>query len=272
MIEFLGCRGTTPVSGEKYLKYGGNTPSLFIPLNKEECVIIDCGTGINRINTDDKLIYKKYHIFFTHLHWDHIIGLPTFKALYNSEAEINIYIQNKSVEHPFVFIKYLFNPPYFPVSPKMLQAKINYHLVMPETYYTFPGLNVIATEGNHPNNSLIYKLSFKGFEVVFATDFEHSGNNKNLISFSKGCKYLVYDTTFMPDDFLGKTDGIPKKGWGHSTYLRGAELSRKADVEYLVLYHHNPDYDDDKIDYMFALAKKIFPKTICSFDGMRLGE
>lgn len=272
MIEFLGCRGTIPVSGEKYLKYGGNTPSLFVPLNSEECLILDCGTGINRINTSERLIYKKYHIFFSHLHWDHIIGLPTFKALYDPEAEINIYVQDKSVEHPFLFIKYLFSPPYFPVSHKMLQAKIKYHLVKPESEYKFPDLSLTSIEGSHPNGALIYKLSFEDFDIVFATDFEQSENDEKIISFSKGTKYLVYDTTFMPDDFYGYNDGISKKGWGHSTYVQGAEICKRSGAEYLILYHHNPDYDDEKLERMLMLSKRIFPETICSFDGMKLFE
>jgi ribonuclease BN (tRNA processing enzyme) len=270
MLTLLGCRGTTPVSGEKYIKYGGNTPSVFVPLNEQECLIIDCGTGINKINFSDFLTYKKYHIFFTHLHWDHIIGLPTFKVLYNSEAEINIYVQDKSLDYPFLFIKHLFNPPYFPVSHNMLKADIRYNLVKPGGTYNFGRVKLTSMEGFHPNKSLVYKLFFDNFEVVFATDYEHSRVDSELIAFSKNAKYLIFDTTYLPEDFEGKHDGISKKGWGHSTYVHGVDFAVRADVKYLVLYHHNPEYDDDALDDMLSQSKKIFSRTICSHDGMNL--
>jgi len=270
MLTLLGCRGTTPVSGKQYIKYGGNTPSVFVSINDEECLIIDCGTGINKINFSNFLTYKKYHIFFTHLHWDHIIGLPTFKALYNPESEINIYVQNKSLDHPFLFIKYLFNPPYFPVSHNMLKANIKYNLVEPGVFYNFGYVKLTSIEGCHPNKSLVYKLFFDNFEAVFATDYEHSEVDDDLIAFSSTAKYLIFDTTYFPEDFKGEYDGIPKKGWGHSTYIYGADIAKKANVEYLVLYHHNPEYNDEMLETMLTRSQKIFPKTICSYDGITL--
>jgi len=95
MLKILGCRGTIPVSGENFRKYGGNTSSIYVPINKESCVILDCGTGITALNSPEYSNLKIYNIFFSHLHWDHIIGLPILRSMYNPKLTINIYVEKK---------------------------------------------------------------------------------------------------------------------------------------------------------------------------------
>jgi len=87
----LGCRGTIPVSGKHVTKYGGNTSCLYMPVNDEECVVFDCGTGITSLNGIEFEEIKKYHIFFTHFHWDHIIGLPILKNLQQQYRNTTLY-------------------------------------------------------------------------------------------------------------------------------------------------------------------------------------
>ncbi|MEF3254371.1 MAG: MBL fold metallo-hydrolase [Deferribacterales bacterium] len=272
MIKILGSRGTIPVSGVNFTKYGGNTSSLFLQVNDEECIIFDCGTGVTLLNSTKYQNLKKFNIFFSHLHWDHIIGLPILKAMYNSKVEINIFVEKKgNLMTPADFLKDLFKPPFFPVSYSNLRARLNLSFVSLVDSYRFNGVEIFVIEGNHPDGSLIYRVNCNGYSLVYATDYEHSEKtDEKLVEFAKDVNYLIYDTTYFPEDYEGLVDGISKLGWGHSTYKEGIRIAQSADAKTLVLFHHNPEYTDSMIDEMFDLAKGEFSNTICASDGIVL--
>ncbi len=269
MIKFLGCRGTLPVSGSNQKKYSGNTPCLMIPVNQSECILIDAGTGIFNVNNISS--FNEFHIFLTHLHWDHIIGLTTFSPFYDENKKIHIYVQEKENFETVKFLDLIFNPPFFPVPRKMLKAKIYINLLPKEKNYRFNNIEISYMEGNHPNKSLIYKIKKINKSLVFATDFEHGTNkDEELIEFAKYADYLVYDTCYFPEDYQGMKNGICKKGFGHSTYLEGTEISKKAQVKNMFLYHYSPDYSDSDLEKMLELSKSLFTESHLSYDGLEI--
>lgn len=272
MLKILGCRGTIPVSGQHFSKYGGNTSCIYVPLDNESCVILDCGTGITALNSPEYSSIREFNIFFSHLHWDHIIGLPILRAMYNPKSKINIFVEQKSsFDNPSDFLKELFKPPFFPVSYQNLKADIKLSFVTNHQIYNFGNLTIQSIQGNHPDSSLIYKIKRNGYTAIYATDYEHSTESDlNLIAFSTDADYLIYDTTYLPDDYDGNFDGTPKKGWGHSTYKDAIRIARNANIKNIILFHHNPDYTDTMIDEMYELSKMEFENTICAYDGLTL--
>ncbi|MCX8083900.1 MAG: MBL fold metallo-hydrolase [Calditerrivibrio sp.] len=272
MIKILGCRGTIPVSGEHYRKYGGNTSSVYVPIDKNECLILDCGTGVTALNSAEFSGLSKINIFFSHLHWDHIIGLPILRALYSSKYSIDIYVEKKvNFDDPECFLRELFKPPFFPVTYQNLKAKISVMFVDVERKYEFCNVEVSAINGNHPDGSMVYKIVRNGYTAIYATDYEHTKeSDSRLIEFSSNADFMLFDTTYLPDDYNGHFDGVSKAGWGHSTYLDGIRIAKSAGVKNLVLFHHNPEYTDTMIDEMWELSKMEFDNTICAYDGLTL--
>lgn len=270
MLRLLGTRGTMPVSGQNFVKYGGNTTCLMSPVSDDTCIVIDGGTGIMSLNKNKN--YKNFHIFLSHLHWDHIVGVPILQAFYNPSCSVDIYLENKPSLRSTDILDVLFRPPFFPVPKNKLMAKINMHLITGGDQFRLGDVSIHAAEGNHPDGVLMYKLVYPDKKILFTSDYEHGTPADDfLIEFAHGCDYMVYDTTYSPSEYEGKDGHTAKTGWGHSTYAKGIEFVERAAVKNLVMFHHNPDYDDITLDEMGIIARRSFANTYVAYDGMILG-
>jgi len=269
MLHLLGTRGTLPVSGQNFVKYGGNTTCLMTPVNDDSCIIFDGGTGLTSLNSYRN--FKEFHIFLSHLHWDHIVGMPIFQAFYNPTKSIHIYLENKVEMESTDILDVLFKPPFFPVPKSKLRADIRINLIDSGEQFEFGSTQVHVADGHHPDGVLMYKIVFPDRSVLFTSDYEHgSVKDDFLVEFARDCDYMIFDTTYTPEEYSGEGGGIPRVGWGHSTFRNGIEFCKKADVKNLVLFHHNPDYTDIMLDEMGILARRDFVNTHVAYDGMKL--
>jgi ribonuclease BN (tRNA processing enzyme) len=258
-----------PVFGDDFIKCAGNTPSVFIPIDDKKCLIIDGGTGIFSMNKHQN--FEEFHLFFTHLHWDHIMGLPMFNFFYRADKKVIIHVQEKAAFEVENFLDVLFNPPFFPVPRNKLLASIEINLLKGKEVFNFNKIMITSMIGNHPDGSLIYKIVDDNKSMIFATDYEHgTRRDEELIDFAYNTDFLVYDTAYLPDDYEGLLDSVPKKGYGHSTYVDGTDIAMKAKVKNFVLYHYSPNYSDEDILKMGEMSKKIFTNTLISYDNMIL--
>ncbi|ADD67654.1 conserved hypothetical protein [Denitrovibrio acetiphilus DSM 12809] len=267
MLHLLGTRGTLPVAGQSFVKYGGNTTCLMAPIDNESCLVFDGGTGLSSLNNYKN--FNEYHIFLSHLHWDHIVGMPVFKAFYNSSKRIHIYLENKVEMESTDILDVLFKPPFFPVPKSKLMGDIRIHLVDSGDQFRFGAISVHAANGNHPDGVLMHKIIFPDKKILFTSDFEH-GTEKDdfLIEFARGCDYLIFDTTYTPEEYAGKCGHMSKVGWGHSTFRHGIDFAKKAGVDNLILFHHNPEYNDIMLDEIGIRARREFKNSFVAYDGM----
>lgn len=268
MIKILGCRGTNSVSGENFNRYSNYTSSLLITDN-DEAFIFDMGTGILNISPGEISTIKKYHIFFSHLHWDHLMGIFAFKPFFYPDVTINFYMSSRYGFRTYrSFLSGIFKAPFYPVSYNIFSSKMKLFSLNDTASLNFKNVKISSVKGNHPNFALIYKIDIgNNFSAVYATDYEHSPeSDESLVKFSKGADYLIYDTTYLPDDYEGIRDKVSKVGWGHSTYKKGCEIATRASVKNFVLFHHNPEYEDTVIEQIFLKSIKLFPDSIIAKD------
>lgn len=269
MLHLLGTRGTLPVTGHNFVKYGGNTTCLMTPIDDDSCIIFDGGTGLTSLNAYKN--FKEFHIFLSHLHWDHIVGMPIFQAFYNPTKRIHIYLENKVEMESTDILDVLFKPPFFPVPKSKLRADIQIHLINSGEQFHFKKVDIHAAGGNHPDGVLMHKIIFPDRSILFTSDYEHgSVKDDFLIEYARDCDYLIFDTTYTPEEYSGEDGGMPKVGWGHSTFRHGIDFVKKAGVENLVLFHHNPEYNDIMLDEMKIMARREFKNTLVAYDGMKL--
>jgi len=249
-IKCWGARGSIPVSGKNFLKYGGDTTCLEIRAKSDHVIIVDAGTGIRRLG--NQLMaedHYRYSFIFTHAHWDHLMGFPFFKPLYCKKVELDMHrcpFHSKFVE---TILSKVMAPPNFPVKYSDLKAKISYAPGCPETFQ-IGSISVTPIPLSHPNGGSGYKFSEDGKSFVFLTDnelgFVHPGGMpaEAYVEFAQGADLLFHDGEYTPGEYGTKIE------WGHSTYTDALELALKARVKKLGLFHMNQERFDPEVDMM----------------------
>lgn len=272
IIRCWGARGSIPVSGRQYLKYGGDTPCIEIRTKHDDIVVVDAGSGIRRLGNRlmDEKKYR-YSIFFTHGHWDHIIGFPFFKPIYSMRTQIAIYgcpFLQTSVKD---IISVIMAAPNFPVKFEDASADIDYHQSC-STGYIINSMEITPIPLSHPNQGVGYKFTEDGKSFVFLTDNElmhkHDGgmNFEDYVEFCAGADLLIHDAEYDDEDYK------KKKTWGHSTYKDALRLAHEAGVKRLGLYHHNQERSDRQVDSFVKDCRNIIRRNRSALDCFAVGQ
>lgn len=270
-VKFYGVRGSLPVSGKEFLRYGGNTTCLCITRETANRIaIIDAGTGIR--NLGKELVARGYkqeiiNISFTHFHMDHIQGFPFFAPAYNPEQKIGIHVMGK--ERQVKNLKEIFSTQmqaeYFPVQLEAMGAHFDFlSLADEETFY---GARVSATPQFHkfPGGSYGLRIEDVSGSLVICTDVEHlNGIDEGIVKLAENADMLIHDGQYTEEEYF------THKGWGHSTWKQAVEVAIRAKVKKLVITHHDPDHDDDFLDRMEKECKKEFPNSLFAKEGMEV--
>lgn len=257
IIRCWGARGSIPVSGPEYVKYGGDTTCVEIRTHEDEIIIIDAGSGIRKLG--NKLLAEgriQYHMIFTHSHWDHILGFPFFKPIYRRETSIRMFGCPFTQESIKKMISRVMAPPNFPVDFENVQADISYHEACADSF-SIKSMKVMPILTSHPNPGMGYKFIEDGKSFVFLTDneltFQHPGglSYQDYMRFSSQADLLIHDSEYTEEEY--KT----KKTWGHSTYKDALKLALDAGVKKFGLFHHNQERTDAGVDEIVQDCRQI---------------
>ncbi len=224
---------------------GGNTSCIEVGMKPGAVVLLDGGSGLREFASDISNRTPgptRFHLFFTHFHWDHLQGIPFFSALANPGVSIDFYSPEEGLREK---IEGQMRPPYFPVTlADMTRAKTAFHRL---------GAGPLRIEGgeiawkrmNHPGGCFAYKITSGGHSVVYATDseltekdFEKSPENRR---FFENIDALILDSQYT----LG--EAVEKYNWGHSSFSLGVDFASEWNIRNLYLFHHEPLYNDKKL-------------------------
>lgn len=269
-IKFWGVRGSTPTPQLENLRYGGNTPCLEVRSDSGALLIVDCGTGLRMLG---KALMKEFgrgpiyaHVLLSHYHWDHIQGLPFFKPLYEKANEFHFH----SFDSPRVSLEQTLQgqmaDPYFPVGMSAMLAVRKFYQVT-EAPLKIGDFTIYARRINHPQGCLSFRIENSKKSFVYATDTEPGdpAGDRTLRELSAGTDLLIYDSQYSLEQLHNE-----KKGWGHSSWEEGVRICKEAGIKELVLFHHDPDSDDQMIDRIQAAARRRFPNSRAAFEGMEV--
>ena len=267
-LRLRGVRGSVPVACGSQLGIGGNTPCLELKLDPEEPVIFDAGTGIRALGREIAARAtppKAIHLFFTHFHWDHLQGLPYFLPLYMATSNLIFYSTHPPEELRHVLAGQM-RGPYFPVLFEHLGCGMEFRQIDGEPQ-RFGGVCVESFPLHHPQGCSGYAITQAGKRVIYATDHEHGdqATHDGLRARARDADVLIYDAQYTPAEYAHN-----RHGWGHSTWLEGVKLAQEAGVKKLVLFHHDPERDDEAVRRIEEDARAEFPETIAGHERLEL--
>jgi phosphoribosyl 1,2-cyclic phosphodiesterase len=262
ILTFWGTRGSIPTPGPHTARYGGNTACISVTGSDGRLVILDAGSGLRPLGHDlmrDRKETLKADILLSHTHWDHIQGLPFFKPLSvrgNSLCVFGAAQDGVALEE---ILGRQMDPMVFPVPLKALAASIRVEDIA-DGHFEMDGFRVDAFRLRHPGTTLGYRVAplDGGRELAYLTDNELGAGGHydlpdtwraGLIERLSGVDTLIHDAMYAESMIAARA------GWGHSTPAEAVDLASESGCRQLVLFHHEPEHNDDDIDTMLASAR-----------------
>ena len=266
-VRFWGVRGSIAVSGGAFLKTGGHTTCLQLE-HDDHILILDGGTGLGALGQTLRASCRPVNttLLFSHLHWDHIQGVPFFAPAFDPRARLR-FAGSPALRQA---LHAQMCAPMFPVGLDAFRATLAFDTVAPGDRFDVGPFHVTVGGMSHPDGVLVYRVEAAGRSVVFATDVEHGEHlDPALIKLALGADLLVHDAQYTTDEYVGAS-GPSHVGWGHSTWEQAVEVGRLAGVSRTALIHHDPARTDADLAHIEALAERTRPGTFAAREGDRV--
>jgi phosphoribosyl 1,2-cyclic phosphodiesterase len=237
--------------------FGGHSPCVELETGTQEYLACDMGSGARPFGAH--VLARQsgkpatVNVFMSHVHWDHIMGFPFFGPAYVPGTHIRIHGCHEVIEQAFRLQQ---APPCFPVEFSQLAADIEFVKLAPGHTHEISAVRVTPTPQMHSGESYGYRFEVGGKIVVYTTDSEHKLENRaqteRFVRFFHGADLVVFDAMYSLADAISV-----KADWGHSSNIIGVELCQMARVKHLVLFHHEPAYDDATIEGVLRETRRF---------------
>jgi phosphoribosyl 1,2-cyclic phosphodiesterase len=273
-VSFWGVRGSTPCPCDENRRYGGNTACVAIESPGMDPIVLDLGTGLRfwggTLPMDGSF---RGSALVTHLHWDHVQGLPFFAPINCPGARLDIYAprpsDGESVEAAF---EEFMRPPYFPVRATDLFGEIRFHDA-PAGEITLGPATVKVGDVPHVGATNGYRVEVDGVSIAYISDHQQplEGDDvaPSVIELCRDADLVIHDAQFLPDDFAVKSN------WGHCTVEYAVHVAAVSGARRLALFHHDPARRDDAVDALLADARRLgaelgLAEVVAAYEGLTM--
>ncbi|MDY7100248.1 MAG: MBL fold metallo-hydrolase [Actinomycetota bacterium] len=256
-VTFYGVRGSTPCPCDANARYGGNTSCVLVEVDDTSPpILLDLGTGLRRfgetIGRDEAF---RGVAFLSHLHWDHLQGLPFFGPVLRPTGSLDIHGPNPGRGLSLAeAVDRGIQPPLFPVRLADFQGEIRFHELTSEPVVV-GNARVTSASVLHTGPTAGYRIDAQGMSLAYIPDHQQPGADDlsvtdEVLELCDGVDLLIHDTQYDEDEFVNKAD------WGHCTPAYALEIARLAGVRELAMFHHDPSHDDQFMDGYVEAARR----------------
>ena len=250
-VHVLGVRGSTPAVGADFVRYGGHTSCVAISPEGSPVptLVLDAGTGLRTLTSLLGGQAFDGSIVLSHLHWDHMMGLPFFAAGDREDARVDLYVPAQDDRSGRDLLAQSFSPPSFPIPPEGLHGRWTFR-DLTDGHHTVEGFSVAAVDVEHKGGRTFgFRVDDRLGSLAYLPDHAPAaGVSDRLRSLLTGVDMLVHDAQFLDDERSVAVD------YGHATVQDCIRLARACDVGTLVLFHHSPVRTDTALDDIAACA------------------
>lgn len=263
-VTFYGVRGSTPCPNDDNQRYGGNTSCAVVDAPDHDPIVLDLGTGLRlwgETFPHDEAFHG--HALVTHVHWDHVQGLPFFAPVLRPGATMQVYGPPPDLDGTRTLgdcFEQFICPPLFPVCIDDLPGDIEFHTVR-DTELVVGDAKVTVRDVPHTGLTNGYRIELDGVTVVYISDHQmpldgSHGVTDEVLELCAGADLLIHDAQYTPEEFAVKRD------WGHCTVEYAVHVAAEAGVRRLALFHHDPTHDDVFIDCLVDRARMMAGRRI----------
>jgi phosphoribosyl 1,2-cyclic phosphodiesterase len=277
-VTFWGVRGSTPCDGHQFDRYGGNTSCVEIGSDGHDPVILDLGTGLRsygeQLATDGLLDGYRASVLLTHLHWDHIQGLPFFAPLSAGGGSVTVFGPEQADGPLDDVFRGVMSPPYFPITPEQLNGDVAFEAVSNDDFAA-NGAKVKARWVRHTDPTLGFRVDIEGFSVAYLSDHGPGTVPDDpdlyvpdaVLELCDGADLVIHDAQHTDAEYEFK------RNWGHCTVDYAIHVAREAGARELALFHHCPSHGDDTMDTILRDARDHVahfggPEIFAAADGL----
>ncbi len=270
-VMFHGVRGSTPCHCPETFRYGGNTSCVSLNVVGQQQIILDLGTGLQYLGHQIVKEKKPFHAtaLLSHLHWDHVQGMPFFTPMMSDDAILDVYgpAQESGVQLQTAITE-MIRPPMFPLGIMDFPGTFNFIDISDNDFY-IGDFKIRSRQIPHVGNTLGFRVEIDGISVAYLSDHQQPYDGSFTVIESvhelvDDCDLLIHDSQYTPAEFKQKFN------WGHCTPDFAVQVAKECRVKRLVMFHHDPLRNDSALDELAQMRVSEGLEVIVAAEGMTI--
>ncbi len=273
LVTFCGTRGSTPAPGPEFVRYGGNTSCVAVSHDDDTgpSLLLDAGTGLRRVQ--ELLGDRPFQgtLLLTHLHWDHVQGLPFFTSGDRVGSRVSLLLPSDDQMGPAELLSRMMSPPFFPIGPSQLRGDWDFGYV-PEGAFEAEGFSVLTRDVPHKGGHTVgYRVGDGRTSLAYLPDHcptALGSGPEDVGEYHEAALELACGVDLLIHDAHLRAEEVEAEGsFGHAAAEYAVRLGELAGARRVALFHHRPERTDGEVERTVARFVDSGSSVVAAAEG-----